>query len=739
MQRIKLNERQLLMLQKLQEDESKKKVLRINEDQFNRLFSGNSTPSSNLSKSIKKAGIDETSTKEIDLVEFAQELIVFIKDVLSRPKSMPFSSYWEGVGISKSKLFKMAKKEGLLALADENSEVKEYATPKLGFRKRVKELYKKINEKNNALNEFDGGYPAGADNDPNAPWRQGDSEQEDEKEAIKAEKDIMKLVYFNDKMDGASVFSYKANLFYISLADIDGEAMEPYEDISGHPNGETVYNYVNDKLQHKEIQIFKQNAPHGQLALITPKVKQQLLQWYGEDDKLTTLLNQLPESTGAGSSGAFVGAMSAPIKKTNTLSPEKSLQGLSEDNSINPKYTHFAVFKSNGKIVDGWEYPDTEPEDIKYYSKMDLNDNFPEYKVNMFKIYTIRGLKNLGIDNPFDSSNWGRPDYSEENMIDEAIDSSGVVAFKSERNGEEPFVIDGIKWQYVNADYDGKIDIGVYRYGQDITYSYDWFNKNVLGNGIEETTTTTSVGGDSGTFAYDAPAGDSSAFWNAGNKLNKGNAQKPKGMPIVKGGSMVEGTSKKEYENVFRPLLTKILLERIKAGQVYKNMAGRRKVQKVDALRGIIHVKQWGDGPAREYSIPKKQWGNWELLIERKILKITEAQLKRLLESTNMKSTAYPNGEMVAFDDCTKLNNNKTAQNGGCSQGAVDNVVKTTKTKNSVVAEGQFNPNVAAGSIYAIEIKANGAKVILTQDNGQSVVVHVDDIPDLIKVLDNFY
>jgi hypothetical protein len=36
-----------------------------------------------------------------------------------------------------------------------------------------------------------------------------------------------------------------------------------------------------------------------------------------------------------------------------------------------------------------------------------------------------------------------------------------------------------------------------------------------------EATTTVSVGGDSGTFAYDAPAGDGSNFWTAGNKENK--------------------------------------------------------------------------------------------------------------------------------------------------------------------------------------------------------------------------
>ena len=54
------------------------------------------------------------------------------------------------------------------------------------------------------------------------------------------------------------------------------------------------------------------------------------------------------------------------------------------------------------------------------------------------------------------------------------------------------------------------------------------------------------------------------------------------------------------------------------------------------------------------------------------------------------KRTQYPNGEMVKFDPCTRLNNNKKAQNGGCSQGAADSVVKTYKTKDSVISKNIY-------------------------------------------------
>jgi hypothetical protein len=50
------------------------------------------------------------------------------------------------------------------------------------------------------------------------------------------------------------------------------------------------------------------------------------------------------------------------------------------------------------------------------------------------------------------------------------------------------------------------------------------------------------------------------------------------------------------------------------------------------------------------------------------------------------KNTQWAGGSFVDIDDCTKLNNNKKAQNGGCSTGAVDNVVKQRKTSSNINA-----------------------------------------------------
>lgn len=50
------------------------------------------------------------------------------------------------------------------------------------------------------------------------------------------------------------------------------------------------------------------------------------------------------------------------------------------------------------------------------------------------------------------------------------------------------------------------------------------------------------------------------------------------------------------------------------------------------------------------------------------------------------KNTQWAGGAFVKMDDCTKLNNNKEAQKGGCSTGAADNVVKLQKTKGNINA-----------------------------------------------------
>ena len=52
------------------------------------------------------------------------------------------------------------------------------------------------------------------------------------------------------------------------------------------------------------------------------------------------------------------------------------------------------------------------------------------------------------------------------------------VKYLSLMRGEEPFMMQGTKYEYVWAEYPGGIkDIGVYSYANDLVYSYDSFRK----------------------------------------------------------------------------------------------------------------------------------------------------------------------------------------------------------------------------------------------------------------------
>lgn len=62
-----------------------------------------------------------------------------------------------------------------------------------------------------------------------------------------------------------------------------------------------------------------------------------------------------------------------------------------------------------------------------------------------------------------------------------------------------------------------------------------------------------------------------------------------------------------------------------------------------------------------------------------------------------------PGGEFVEFDDCVRLNNNKEAQKGGCSQGAKDNVVKTKKGQGGVASDQGVYNEVAKRTGRSIE------------------------------------
>lgn len=86
--------------------------------------------------------------------------------------------------------------------------------------------------------------------------------------------------------------------------------------------------------------------------------------------------------------------------------PKRKLQ---ESFNNNQGYTHFAVNKATGKIVNGWDYSMEDPADLrnpsnkKDYFIVDLIEN--ELNPKDYKVLTLKSLMRMGID-PDDNNNW---------------------------------------------------------------------------------------------------------------------------------------------------------------------------------------------------------------------------------------------------------------------------------------------------------------------------------------------
>jgi len=529
MKKIRVTENQASMILQREKDLTKKKVLKINEGQYTRIFQNEGI----FERGDFDSHIQETETEEIDPLTFAQQLIIFVRDIITR-KARPFSNYWRDLGITRAQLLKMLKDNEVLELVmDEGRGKNIIKAKKTGFRRAIKTIYKDVVASRDTIEEV---------RTPDTGWTTGDDPRDepiwDDPIEIPKDKRRFKMIGYYDEADNLALFNdANKQLYAISaehMGDDKDEVLNPYSDSDlelGYPvDSDTIFRYVNDTYMNIPLERISSEMSDftiGSLVRVNQALRQEIINAYEDDEDLVHTLNsaQLPESTGASSSGAFVDGASfaGPIQKDKGDTPGESMRNISEPVVI------------------------TEPDFIED----------PEEEV---RETTVAGA---------------------------------------------------------SAD-----------------------------------------GGSSGPF--DVNAFGDSAFMKAGNKLNKEET-----MPMVK----------------------RSIGESYKVGQIYKNGYGRAKILSVTPDTLEVSLRD-GNG-TKVLNIEPHQLGGWELFLEgKKVLKVTEAQMKKIMESNNSTSTAYPGGGFVEIDDCTKLDNNTVAQDGGCSQGAVDNVVKAVKTKDSVVAKG---------------------------------------------------
>ena len=84
----------------------------------------------------------------------------------------------------------------------------------------------------------------------------------------------------------------------------------------------------------------------------------------------------------------------------------------------NQHYTHFAVSKKNGKILNGWDYKGYDPEELRHFKEDYFNVDLRDYGFDPknCRILTYKYLVRNGL-NPDDNSNWANNDEANADFV----------------------------------------------------------------------------------------------------------------------------------------------------------------------------------------------------------------------------------------------------------------------------------------------------------------------------------
>lgn len=84
----------------------------------------------------------------------------------------------------------------------------------------------------------------------------------------------------------------------------------------------------------------------------------------------------------------------------------------------NQNYTHFAVSKRSGKILNGWDYSEYDPSELRQFKKDYFDIDMQDYGFDpkSYKIVTGKYLLRQGVD-PDDNSNWANNDEANSDWI----------------------------------------------------------------------------------------------------------------------------------------------------------------------------------------------------------------------------------------------------------------------------------------------------------------------------------
>ena len=93
-------------------------------------------------------------------------------------------------------------------------------------------------------------------------------------------------------------------------------------------------------------------------------------------------------------------------------------KAIKESFQNNQNYTHFAVSKKSGKILNGWDYSEYDPSELRQFKKDYFDVDMQDYGFDpkSYKIVTGKYLLRQGVD-PDDNSNWANNDEANADWI----------------------------------------------------------------------------------------------------------------------------------------------------------------------------------------------------------------------------------------------------------------------------------------------------------------------------------
>lgn len=397
--RIKLTERQVKLIQDI-ETLGKTKKIKITESQYKRLFE-------NKNVNI----IKEDGGLAVDFLTFASEVIGVLKDTLSNPSSDGLSPFWVKMGVSKGELYSTLADMGIITVGGAGVYKGISAViniKKKGIIRKLKALYNEFSERprydletgavldkektaeglgDDFEHEFDmteSGYPAGAEDDPFAPYNQED------REPLRPESEPFKMV--DEFFDGN-----KHKLLFIT----DGEAqfVAIYSDrhtdfeefCEGSINVDCVLNKINYDAERGDLEIGECGYDCGSHIVhdLNQDMKEYIMEYHANDDSVRQALEQmfsLGESTmAAGSSGAYEGPFGSgePVKRGIHPSQELGETTMSGDSTgayVTPK-----IWAKNPKLSRFSKDPMYPEGEIVSEDE----DTYKRYVLNLGEVYII--------------------------------------------------------------------------------------------------------------------------------------------------------------------------------------------------------------------------------------------------------------------------------------------------------------------------------------------------------------